>query len=89
MIQNEILLDIMREQPDMIIGADKLQDLQRVVAIYSEIAGNKKLYNTAIGLKLKEQVNLWKGDQFFQEHAGIIWQSLNQKQRDGLTAFTK
>ena len=89
MIQNEILLDIMREQPDMIIGADKLQDLQRVVAIYSEIAGNKKLYNNAIGLKLKEQVNLWKGDQFFQEHAGIIWQSLNQKQRDGLTAFTK
>ena len=66
MIQNELLLDIMREQPDMIYGTNQLAGLQKVLAIYGDITGNKKLYNDAISLKLKEQVSLLKGDPFFQ-----------------------
>ena len=89
MVQNELLLDVMREQPDMILGANKLQGLQKVLAIYGDITGNKKLYNDTIKLKLKEQVSLLKGDQFFQENAGAIWTSLTQKQRDHLTEFMK
>ena len=63
--------------------------MQKVLAIYGDITGSKKLYNDTISLKLKEQVGLLKGDQFFQENAGTIWQALTQKQRDHLTDFMK
>ena len=87
--QNELLLDIMREKPDMILGANKLAGLQKVLTIYADITGNKKLYNDSISTKLKDQVNLLKGDPFFMENATAIWQSMTQKQRDNLTDFMK
>lgn len=89
MVQNELLLDIMREKPELIIGSNKLSGIQKVLSIYGDITGNKKLYNEAIAAKLKEQVSLLKGDPFFQENASAIWQSLTQKQRDSLTEFMK
>ena len=53
MIQNELLIDIMREHPDMIIGQNKLAGLQKVLSIYGDIAGNKKLYNDTVKTKLR------------------------------------
>ena len=82
-------MDIMREQPDLILGSDKLSGIQKLLSIYGDIAGNKKLYNEAVAAKLKDQVGLLKGDPFFQQNASPIWQSLTQKQRDSLTEFMK
>ena len=53
MDQNELLVDIMREHPDLILGNSKLEGLQKVLAIYGDITGNKKLYNDAVGTKIK------------------------------------
>ena len=49
-------MDIMREQPDLILGSDKLSGIQKLLSIYGDIAGNKKLYNEAVAAKLKDQV---------------------------------
>lgn len=89
MVQNELLTDIMREQPDLILGNAKLEGLQKVLAIYGDISANKKLYNDTIALKIKNHVALLKGDPFFLENVNAIWQSLSQKQRDSLTEFVK
>ena len=72
MVQNELLIDIMREKPDLLL-TNKLAGLQRVLAIYGDITSNKKLYNETISAKLREQVSALKGDPFFQENAGVIW----------------
>jgi hypothetical protein len=89
MVQNELLIDIMREQPDLILGANKVEGLQKVLSIYGDITGNKKLYNDTISIKLKEHVNLLKGDPFFNENLNGIWQALTEKQRTNLTDFMK
>ena len=67
MMQNELLLDIMREQPDLILGNDKLGGVQKVLSIYGDIAGNKKLYNEAIAGKMKDKVSLLKGSTRIKE----------------------
>lgn len=53
MVQNELLVDIMKEKPDLILGANKIQGLQKVLAIYGDITGYKKLYNDTIATKIK------------------------------------
>jgi len=89
MVQNELLVDIMREHPDLILGTNKLEGLQKVLSIYGDITGNKKLYNDTIGIKIKEHVGILKGDPFFNENVNVLWQSMSQKQRDNLTEFVK
>ena len=63
--QNELLVDIMLQKPELILGNDKIAELHKVLTIYGEITGNKKLYNDAVAGKIKEHVSLLKGDQFF------------------------
>ena len=89
MLQNELLVDIMLTQPDLILGNDKVAGLHRVLSIYGDITGNKKLYNDAIAKKLKDHVSQLKGDPFFNENIGQIWNGLSQKHRDNLTNFMK
>jgi hypothetical protein len=65
MTQNELLVDIMQQQPDLIIGTNKIEGLQKVLGIYGEITSNKKLYNDVVGKKIKDHILLLKGDHFF------------------------
>ena len=75
MIQTQLLLDILRENPDLIL-TNKLAGLQRFWVICADITSNKKLYNEAISAKLKEQVAALRVDPFFQESARSIQSSL-------------
>jgi hypothetical protein len=43
----------MQQQPNLILGADKVGNIQKVLDIYGEITGNKKLYNDAVEKKIK------------------------------------
>lgn len=45
MVQNELLIDILTTNPQYILGADKLEGMSKVLRIYGEISGNRKLYN--------------------------------------------
>lgn len=35
----------MTSQPDSILGNQRVENIQKVLGIYGEITGNKKLYN--------------------------------------------
>jgi hypothetical protein len=35
----------MTSQPDYILGDSRMENIQKVLSIYGEITGNKKLYN--------------------------------------------
>lgn len=89
MLQNELLVDIMRSQPDLIIGANHIAGLQKVLSIYGEITGNKKLYNDTVATKIKEHIGLLKVDPFFIQNLNAIWNSLSDKHRENLTNFMK
>ena len=67
-VQSELLVDIMRTQPQLILGANKIAGLQKVLSIYGEITcGNvkNKLYNDTVAQKIKEHIAELKGDPFF------------------------
>lgn len=55
----------MINKPELIIGEDKIAGLNKVLSIYGEITGNKKLYNDAVESKIKAHLAILKGDVFF------------------------
>lgn len=65
MLQYELLADIMMEKPELILGSDQLAGLQKVLTIYGEITGNKKLHNDSVAGKIRKHVEMLKGDAFF------------------------
>jgi hypothetical protein len=81
MAQNELLADIMMSQPDLILGTNKVANLQKVLSIYGEIAGNKRLYNEQVSKKIRDHINQLKGDQFFNENLGAIMSEVSEKQK--------
>ena len=89
MFQNELLADIMISQPDLIIGGNKTAGLQKVLSIYGEITGNKKLYNDGVSLKIKAHIVQLKGDHYFIENMNAIWEGLTPKHRENIANFMK
>lgn len=43
----------MQNQPNLILGTDKIANIQKVLDIYGEIAGHKKFYNDIVQKKMK------------------------------------
>jgi hypothetical protein len=64
---------------DLILGTDKINNLKKVLTIYGEITGNKKLYNETVAIKIKQHIGLLQGDQLFAPHLAEIWTSLQPK----------
>ena len=89
MVQNELLADIMMSQPDLILGANKVANLQKVLNIYGEIAGNKKLYNEQVSKKIRDHINQLKGDQFFNENLAVIMAGVSEKHKENIQNFMK
>jgi hypothetical protein len=78
----------MTSSPDHILGNNRIEGIQRVLAIYGEITGNKKLYNPAIAQKLKAHILALNSDPAVSGNMAI-WNGISEKQRENLTAFMK
>lgn len=89
MAQNELLADIMISQPDLILGGNKIINLQKVLSIYGEITGNKKLYNDKVSKKIRDHINQLKGDQFFNENVVTIMAGMTDKHKENIANFMK
>lgn len=89
MAQNELLADIMISQPDLILGGNKIINLQKVLSIYGEITGNKKLYNDKVSKKIRDHINQLKGDQFFNENVVTIMAGMTDKHKENFANFMK
>ena len=82
-------VDIMTSQPDYILGNEIIENTQKVLSIYGEITGNKKLYDEKIAAKIKAHILAMQGDSFFNENIGKIWGGISEKCRENLTSFMK
>lgn len=79
----------MQQQPSLILGTDKVGNIQKVLDIYGEITGNKKLYNDVVEKKIKEHILVMQADAFFKENIAAIWGGIKEKHRENLTNFMK
>ena len=71
----------MTNQPDYILGDNKIEKIKQVLGIYGQITGNKKLYNVEVAKKIKDHITSMQIDQFFIENIGAIWGGLTNKYR--------
>ncbi len=78
----------MTSSPEHIIGTNRVEGIQKVLAIYGEISGNKKLYNAAIAQKMKAHILALNSDPAISGNMAI-WNGISEKQRENLTAFMK
>lgn len=79
----------MTNRPEAILGNERVANIQKVLAIYGEITGNKKLYNEVVAQKLKAHILTLNADPFFSQNLAQIWGGIKDKQRENLTAFMK
>jgi hypothetical protein len=79
----------MVSSPDFILGANRLEGINKVLSIYGEITGNKKLYNETVAAKLKQHLQMINSDPFFSQNSQHIWGAISEKHRENLTSFLK
>lgn len=79
----------MTSRPDFILGENRLEGIKKVLSIYGEITGNKKLYNETVATKLKQHIQALNADPFFSQNVQQIWGGISEKHRENLTSFMK
>jgi hypothetical protein len=78
----------MTSSPDHIIGNNRIEGIQKVLSIYGEITGNKKLYNATVAQKLRAHILALHADPAVSGNLAI-WNGITEKQRENLTTFMK
>jgi hypothetical protein len=79
----------MLNKDTLILGVSnesRLLNIVKVLSVYGDILSNSKITNDVIKLKIKEHLIKVNGEELFQGHIQTIWGSLNEKQRNNLTA---
>lgn len=64
-------------KPDLVLAGDKVENMKKVLAIYGEIAGNKKLLNPSGEAKMKAHIIALQTDPFFADKIALIWQQMS------------
>jgi|688.fasta_scaffold249838_3 hypothetical protein len=63
--------------------------MSKVLRIYGEISGNRKLYNDSIAQKMKTHIQAIQNDEFFKNNLGQLWNGMTDKHRENITSFIK
>jgi hypothetical protein len=80
----------MLKKDTLILGVtseSRLVNIVKVLSVYGDILSNSKITSDVIKLKIKEHLVKVNGEELFQGHIQTIWGSLNEKQRNNLTAI--
>lgn len=95
--QHELLLDIMLNSPDLLVGnaAESVSILTKVLSVYGDIIDTKVVEfitqscNAGIKDKIRAHLNSLKSNELFTSNYNGLWESLSEAQRKQLTDVAK
>lgn len=85
--QHELLVDLMVNKPDVIVGTtqeDVCNNIGKILGLYAEINSNPKITNDAVKGKMSNHINSLQSNQALKDNLANIWNHLSEKQRKEL-----